>query len=71
MTLHNQLEIAVKKTVEELFSVSLENVEITLTRKDQTGDFTVMVFPMLRHIKGNPAFIGEQIGAELIKTDLL
>ncbi|MEO9890860.1 arginine--tRNA ligase, partial [Nonlabens ulvanivorans] len=60
-----------KNTVEQLFSVRLENVEITLTRKDQNGDLTVMVFPMLRHIKGNPAVIGEQIGAELEKTDLI
>ncbi|MEO9503190.1 MAG: arginine--tRNA ligase [Nonlabens ulvanivorans] len=71
MTLNNQLETAVKNTVEQLFSVRLENVEITLTRKDQNGDLTVMVFPMLRHIKGNPAVIGEQIGAELEKTDLI
>ncbi|EAS19420.1 arginyl-tRNA synthetase, ArgRS [Flavobacteria bacterium BBFL7] len=71
MTLNNQLETAVKNTVEQLFSVRLENVEITLTRKDQNGDLTVMVFPMLRHIKGNPAVIGEQIGAELAKTDLI
>ncbi|WP_397300985.1 arginine--tRNA ligase [Nonlabens ulvanivorans] len=71
MTLNNQLETAVKNAVEHLFSVSLENVEITLTRKDQNGDLTVMVFPMLRHIKGNPAVIGEQIGAELEKTDLI
>lgn len=71
MTLHQQLEIAVKNAVSDLFSVSLESVEITLTRKDQNGDLTVMVFPMLRHIKGNPAVIGEQIGAELLKTDLI
>ena len=71
MTLNNQLETAVKNAVEHLFSVSLENVEITLTRKDQNGDLTVMVFPMLRHIKGNPAVIGEQIGAELAKTELI
>ncbi|MGJ8685334.1 MAG: arginine--tRNA ligase [Nonlabens sp.] len=71
MTLHNQLENAVKNAVGNLFSVSLESVEITLTRKDQNGDLTVMVFPMLRHIKGNPAVIGEQIGAELAKTDLI
>ena len=62
MTLFQQLEIATKNAVSSIFSVTLENVEITLTRKDQNGDFTIMVFPMLRHIKGNPAVIGEQIG---------
>lgn len=72
MTLFQQLEIATKNAVSSIFSVSLENVEITLTRKDQNGDFTIMVFPMLRHIKGNPAVIGEQIGNYLKEnTDLI
>ncbi|WP_124981059.1 arginine--tRNA ligase [Nonlabens xiamenensis] len=65
MTLIQQLEQKTKEAVQSLFSVTLEDVEITLTRKDQKGDFTIMVFPMLRHIKGNPAVIGEQIGAYL------
>lgn len=72
MTLFQQLEIATKNAVSSIFSVTLENVEITLTRKDQNGDFTIMVFPMLRHIKGNPAVIGEQIGNYLKEnTDLI
>ncbi|OUS12063.1 arginine--tRNA ligase [Nonlabens dokdonensis] len=72
MTLFQQLEIATKNAVSSIFSVTLENVEITLTRKDQNGDFTIMVFPMLRHIKGNPAVIGEQIGTYLKEnTDLI
>lgn len=68
MTLHHKLVAAVKTVVSNEFNVTLENVEITLTRKDQNGDLTVMVFPMLRHIKGNPAVIGEQIGAQLLTT---
>ena len=72
MTLFQQLEIATKNAVSSIFSVTLENVEITLTRKDQNGDFTIMVFPMLRHIKGNPAVIGEKIGTYLKEnTDLI
>lgn len=72
MSLFDQLNDAVKNAVKELFEVSLEQVEITQTRKDQDGDFTIMVFPMLRHIKGNPAAIGEQIGTYLNnQTDLI
>ena len=63
MTLFQQLEKITKEAVKSIFSIDLENVEITLTRKDQNGDFTIMVFPLLRHIKGNPAIIGGQIGA--------
>ena len=72
MTLFQQLENATKEAVKTIFSVELEKVEITLTRKDQNGDFTIMVFPMLRHIKGNPAVIGEQIGRHLLEhSDLV
>lgn len=71
MTLFQQLENATKEAVKSIFSVELENVEITLTRKDQNGDLTIMVFPMLRHIKGNPAIIGQQIGTYLLESSNL
>ncbi|WP_438968474.1 arginine--tRNA ligase [Nonlabens sp.] len=71
MTLFQQLENATKDAVKSIFSVELENVEITLTRKDQNGDLTIMVFPMLRHIKGNPAVIGQQIGTHLLENSSL
>lgn len=65
MSVIHQLENVTKTAVKELFQVDLEKVEVTLTRKDQNGHFTIIVFPMLRQIKGNPAVIGEQIGAYL------
>lgn len=68
MTLFQQLENATIVAVKSIFSVELEKVEITLTRKDQNGDLTIMVFPMLRHIKGNPAAIGQQIGTHLLEN---
>ena len=63
MNLSEKLTNAVKDAVQELFSASLETVEIQPTRKDFEGDLTVVVFPILRVAKGNPAVIGEQIGA--------
>lgn len=69
MTLQAQLEKATLSIVEKQFGVALPQVDISLTRKDQAGDLTVMVFPMLRHIKGNPAAIGTQIGEQLKATN--
>lgn len=57
----------VKEAVSTIFEVDLPEVEFQPTRKDFEGDITVVVFPMLRHVKGNPAQIGEQIGAYLEK----
>ncbi len=71
MLLLQQLEKLTIDIVKSLFDVTLDNVEVTLTRKDQEGDYTVMVFPMLRHIKGNPAVIGQQIGDRLVEQSLM
>lgn len=65
MTLENTLEQQVKNAVQSLFDVELETVEFQATRKEFAGDITVVVFPMLRQIKGNPAEIGEKIGEHL------
>ncbi|MDO5608546.1 MAG: arginine--tRNA ligase [Capnocytophaga sp.] len=54
--------------VQSLYGVSLENVEIQQTRKDFEGDLTIVIFPMLKQIKGNPVQIGEQIGVYLQKN---
>ncbi len=54
-----------KQAVKTLFNADLETVEFQATRKDFAGDITVVVFPMLRVVKGNPQQIGERIGAYL------
>lgn len=58
--LHN-----VKEAVQSIYGKELPTVEFQSTRKDFEGDITVVVFPMLRYIKGNPAQIAEQIGQYL------
>jgi arginyl-tRNA synthetase len=65
MKLQDTLELHVKAAVKELFQADLESVEFQATRKEFAGDITVVVFPMLRVVKGNPVAIGEQIGQYL------
>lgn len=59
----------VKEAVKNLFDKELDAVELQATRKEFEGDVTVVVFPMLRVVKGNPMQIGEQIG-EYLKANL-
>lgn len=68
MTLQNTLTNHVKKAVEKLFKVQLDNIEFQATRKDFEGDITVVIFPMLRVIKENPVKIGEAIGEYLVSN---
>ncbi|WP_299521581.1 arginine--tRNA ligase [Winogradskyella sp.] len=65
MKLQDTLELQVMAAVKALFQSELESVEFQATRKEFAGDITVVVFPMLRVVKGNPAVIGQQIGEYL------
>ncbi|WP_458627487.1 arginine--tRNA ligase [Winogradskyella sp. PC D3.3] len=66
MTLQETLELHVKAAIKALFESELESVEFQATRKEFAGDVTVVVFPMLRVVKGNPVVIGEQVGQYLL-----
>lgn len=65
MDIQSILKAKVKEAVKSIFDIELPSVEFQPTRKDFEGDITVVVFPMLRHIKGNPEQIGKQIGTFL------
>src|SRR5690606_13441669 len=65
MSLQKDLTQKVIEAVRELYQVELPVVEFQPTRKDFEGDITLVVFPLLRYIKGNPAHIAEQLGAHL------
>jgi len=65
MNIQEVLSNKVKEAVQSIFGKELPIVEFQPTRKDFEGDITIVVFPMLRYVKGNPVQIGEQIGAYL------
>ncbi|WP_405205417.1 arginine--tRNA ligase [Aquimarina sp. LLG6339-5] len=66
MALQQTITEQVKAAIKELYSADLESVELHGTRKEFEGDITVVVFPMLRIVKGNPVQIGEALGAYLV-----
>ncbi|WP_333808576.1 arginine--tRNA ligase [Flavobacterium sp.] len=66
MTLHHTLTKHIQKAVEELFNISIEKVEFQATRKEFEGDITMVVFPLVKTLKGNPVEIGNQIGNYLV-----
>ncbi|TDU34197.1 arginyl-tRNA synthetase [Gelidibacter sediminis] len=67
MNLQETISHHVKQAVRSLFNADLESVELQSTRKEFVGDITVVVFPMLRVVKGNPVQIGQQIGQYLLE----
>jgi arginyl-tRNA synthetase len=67
MNLQETLEKEIKTAIEQLYGNTLETVEFQATRKEFEGDITVVIFPMLRVVKENPAKIGEALGNYLLE----
>lgn len=66
MTLHHTLTLHIQNAVQELFGIAIEKFEFQATRKDFEGDITMVVFPLVKALKGNPVEIGNQIGNYLV-----
>ncbi len=62
MQIYATLEKAVKQGMEDLYQISVPVVEFQSTVKDFEGDLTIVVFPFLKYIKGNPSEIGSKLG---------
>lgn len=66
MSLQQILTPHITKAIHELFDAQIERIEFQATRKDFEGDITMVIFPLLKVIKGNPAEIGSKIGQYLV-----
>lgn len=65
MNIQQTLTAKAQAVLQEKYDVNVESFEFQPTRKDFKGDITLVVFPLLRHIKSNPVKIGEDLGAGL------
>ena len=68
MLLQEILFEPIKNAVEKLFQITIEKVEFQSTKKDFEGDITMVVFPLVKAIKGNPLEIGTKIGEYLVEN---
>ena len=68
MTLQEILTIHIQKAVQSLFDLSIDKVEFQATRKDFEGDVTMVVFPLVKQLKGSPVEIGNKIGTYLVEN---
>uniref|UniRef100_UPI00404A0573 arginine--tRNA ligase n=1 Tax=Flavobacterium sp. TaxID=239 RepID=UPI00404A0573 len=71
-TLSDTLQPFLEKAIHELFDIQMEQFEFQSTRREFEGDITLVVFPLLKFIKGNPVEIGTKIGDFLVaQTDFI
>lgn len=66
MKAENFLTQGVTQAIAEFYPGATVPIEFQATRKDFEGDITLVVFAMLKVIKGRPEMIGEQIGTYLV-----
>ena len=64
------LKRVVRESVKALYNsdVSDDLIQIQETRRDVRGDFTLVVFPLLRFSKNTPEKTGEMIGNHILLT---
>ena len=68
MHIQNILSTAVKQAASTLFEKEIETVEFQATKKEFDGDITIVVFALLKVLRGNPEAIGTQIGNYLVEA---
>ena len=66
MLLKASISKLVKSAMSEKYNADIPSIEFQETRREFEGDLTIVVFPMLRHVKGNPVEIGNYLGEYLI-----
>ena len=66
-SISTQLVPTLEKIIQETFDAKIATFEFQATRKEFDGDITLVVFGLLRTIKGNPLQIGEALGKKLVK----
>ena len=57
----------VKRATEELYSTS-DNIQIQKTRKEFEGDYTVVVFPLLRASRKSPEATATELGEKIVAS---
>lgn len=67
MSLQQILLENTQKAIAEHYGQHIENIEIQLTRKEFEGDYTLVLFPLLKLIKAKPEQMGEVLGSYLTK----
>jgi arginyl-tRNA synthetase len=68
MKLSQILTQHIQNAIQKLFDSTIDKVEFQMTRKEFEGDITMVIFPLMKLIKGNPMDIGTKIGNYLVEN---
>lgn len=71
MSFQFMIESAVIKSLAELFGfhASAADFQINETKQEFTGDYTIVLFSLVKKLKKSPEIIGEELGGHLLHTN--
>ena len=71
MSIAEQIRKASKKTLQELYSLTIEekDIQINETKPEFEGDYTLVLFSFIKQLKKSPEQIGKEIGDHLVNNN--
>ncbi len=68
MNIEQNIQIEASKAVKDLYGETIEaqKIQVSVTRKDQKGDYTIVVFPLAKISKKSPDVTAKEIGEKII-----
>ena len=69
MSLSNEIKIIVKKAISDLYTTDIDETGITinLTKPEFEGDYTLVLFALLKPLKKSPDVLGNELGKFLVE----
>lgn len=71
MNLKSKVENLLNHTLTELYGFKPDRIEVQNTKKEFDGQYTLVVFPLIKELRKKPEDIGYEIGNKLIAENLL
>ncbi|MBK7427050.1 MAG: arginine--tRNA ligase [Saprospiraceae bacterium] len=71
MNIKEKISHSVVSAIESIYGVTMPQSEVVIqeTKKEFTGEFTVLTFPFVKSVKSAPELIADQIGTHLLQQD--
>ncbi|HEY5966764.1 MAG TPA: arginine--tRNA ligase [Chitinophagaceae bacterium] len=71
MSIAEQIRKASKKTLQELYSLTIDekDIQINETKPEFEGDYTLVLFSFIKQLKRSPEQLGKEIGDHLVNNN--
>lgn len=71
MNLKSKVTETIRNTISEIYGLRIDRLEIQHTKKEFEGEYTLVVFPLIKELRKKPEEISEEIGNALLSKDAI